>query len=70
MIGKRFLRCQGSLIGNDGAFNGTLHDGESQESGHLLTTTRGVGVEVAQCARTSFKRFKGLARKYLRFCVL
>ena len=69
-IGKGILPCQGSLIGNDGPFNGTLHDGESQESGHLLTLTRVVGVAVAWCARTSFKRFRGLARKYLRFCVI
>jgi len=69
-IGKGILLCQSSLIGNDGPFNGTLHDGESQESGHLLTLTRVVGVAVAWCARTLFKRFRGLARKYMRFCVI
>jgi hypothetical protein len=44
MSGKGFLTCQGNLIGSDGPVNGTLHDGERQESGHLLTGIRGVGL--------------------------
>ena len=69
MSGKGFLTCEGNLIGSDGPVNGTLHDGERQESGHLLTGIRGVGVAVARCASSSFKRCGILARKYVRLSV-
>jgi hypothetical protein len=69
MSGKVFLTCQGNLIGSDGPLNGTLHDGESQKSGHLLTGIRGVRVAVARCASSSLKRCGILARKYVRLCV-